>query len=108
MVVSLVWVAKNENRDYSGFGVFRLPILLGNVHLCARVCLAFQAAAPICAILFVFLWRHDMNENQNLPDAGDDFDDLDNLFAQFDGMAVEGGVDAANEEDDCAGGACKI
>ena len=46
-----------------------------------------------------------MNENQNLPDAGDDFDDLDNLFAQFDGMAVEGGVDAANEEDDCAGGA---
>ena len=41
-----------------------------------------------------------MNENQNLPDAGDDFDDLDNLFAQFDGMAVEGGGDAANEEED--------
>ena len=33
---------------------------------------------------------------------------LDNLFAQFDGMAVEGGVDAAEAEDDCAGGACKI
>lgn len=49
-----------------------------------------------------------MNENQNLPDAGDDFDDLDNLFAEFDGMAVEGGVDAAEAEDDCAGGACKI
>lgn len=49
-----------------------------------------------------------MNENQNLPDAGDDFDDLDNLFARFDSMAVEGGVDAAEAEDDCAGGACKI
>ncbi|EEP68707.1 hypothetical protein GCWU000324_00611 [Kingella oralis ATCC 51147] len=50
MVVSLVWVAKNENRDYSGFGVFRLPILAGKVHRFARGCLAFQAAAPICAI----------------------------------------------------------
>ena len=49
-----------------------------------------------------------MNENQDLPTAGDDFDDLDNLFAQFDGMAVEGGVDAAEAEDDCAGGAGKI
>lgn len=49
-----------------------------------------------------------MNENQDLPTAGDDFDDLDNLFARFDGVALEGGVDAADEEDNCAGGACKI
>ena len=49
-----------------------------------------------------------MNENQDLPTAGDDFDDLDNLFARFDGMVVDGGVDAGNAEDDCAGGACKI
>ena len=100
-------VAKNENRDYSGFGGFRLPILLGNVYSFARLpCFSgcrHHLRHPIC-----FLWRHDMNENQNLPAAGDDFDDLDNLFAQFDGMAVEGGVDAAETEDDCAGGACKI
>ena len=49
-----------------------------------------------------------MNENQNVPAADDDFDDLDNLFSQFDGMVVEGGVDAVEMEDDCAGGACKI
>ena len=49
-----------------------------------------------------------MNENQNVPATDDDFDDLDNLFSQFDGMAVEGGVDAVEMEDDCAGGACKI
>ena len=47
-----------------------------------------------------------MNENQDLAVLGDDFDDLDDLFAQFDGVAVEGGVDAGNAEDDCAGGAC--
>ena len=49
-----------------------------------------------------------MNENQNLLADNDDFDDLDGLFAQFDGVALEGGVDAAGEEDNCAGGACKI
>ena len=49
-----------------------------------------------------------MNENQNLLADNDDFDDLNGLFAQFDGVALEGGVDAADEEDNCAGGACKI
>ena len=49
-----------------------------------------------------------MNENQNLLADNDDFDDLNDLFAQFDGVALEGGVDAADEEDNCAGGACKI
>lgn len=49
-----------------------------------------------------------MNENQNLLADNDDFDDLDGLFAQFDGVVLEGGVDAADEEDNCAGGACKI
>jgi hypothetical protein len=58
--------------------------------------------------LIYFLGDTIMNENQDLPTAGDDFDDLDNLFARFDSMAVEGGVDAAEAEDDCAGGACKI
>lgn len=37
-----------------------------------------------------------------------DFDNLDALLEQFDGMTVEQGVDAAVQEDDCIGGACKI
>lgn len=36
-----------------------------------------------------------------------DFDDLDNLFDDFDGVAVEGGVDSINDEG-CEGGACKL
>lgn len=69
---------------------------------------AFWMIAPIWAAQCTLLWRHDMNENQDLAVLGDDLDDLDDLFAQFDGVAVEGGVDAGNAEDDCAGGACKI
>ena len=40
----------------------------------------------------------------------DEFDeDLDDLFAKFDGVSVEGGFDPETSEDDgCAGGACKI
>lgn len=37
-----------------------------------------------------------------------DWDDLDELLTQFDGVVVEQGVDAANEDDNCVGGACKI
>ncbi|WP_169835335.1 hypothetical protein [Moraxella pluranimalium] len=36
-----------------------------------------------------------------------DFDDLDNLLDDFDGVAVEGGVDSIND-DGCEGGACKL
>lgn len=34
--------------------------------------------------------------------------DLDSVLEQFDGVVVEGGVDTDLEEDNCAGGACKI
>ncbi|WP_274571333.1 hypothetical protein [Neisseria leonii] len=37
-----------------------------------------------------------------------DLDHLDNALNCFDGVAVEGGTDAAEEDDNCAGGACKI
>ena len=37
----------------------------------------------------------------------DDFDNLDALFENFDGVTVEGGVDSEND-DGCEGGACKI
>lgn len=37
-----------------------------------------------------------------------DWDNLDDALAQFDGMVVEKGVDAASEDDNCVGGACKI
>lgn len=37
-----------------------------------------------------------------------DLDNLDNLLEQFAGVVVETGVDAASEDDDCEGGACKI
>ena len=92
-----------ERRNYSGFEGFRLPMFSG-----CLLSLAFQAAIPICAIRLIFYGDTTMNENQNVPATDDDFDDLDNLFSQFDGMAVEGGVDAVEMEDDCAGGACKI
>lgn len=44
-----------------------------------------------------------MNEDDDL-----DLDNLDNLLQQFDGVVVESGVDAAAEDDNCVGGACKI
>lgn len=37
-----------------------------------------------------------------------DLDNLDDLLEQFDGVVVEQGVDVAAEDDNCAGGACKI
>lgn len=37
-----------------------------------------------------------------------DLDNLDGLLEQFDGVVVEHGVDAAADDDDCIGGACKI
>ncbi|WP_416191479.1 hypothetical protein [Neisseria sp. CCUG12390] len=37
-----------------------------------------------------------------------DLDNLDDVLGNFDGVAVEGGVDAESEDDNCVGGACKI
>ena len=37
-----------------------------------------------------------------------DFDNMDGLFADMADVAVEGGFDSDNHQDDCAGGACKI
>lgn len=37
-----------------------------------------------------------------------DLSNLDDLLEQFDDVVVESGVDAAAEDDNCAGGACKI
>ncbi|WP_281256765.1 hypothetical protein [Neisseria iguanae] len=37
-----------------------------------------------------------------------DLDNLDDLLGGFDGMAVEGDLDAESEDDNCVGGACKI
>ncbi|USZ13915.1 hypothetical protein NGM44_05760 [Moraxella sp. FZFQ2102] len=48
-----------------------------------------------------------MMSEQMTDDFEVDFDDLDNLFDDFDGMAVEGGVDSINDEG-CEGGACKL
>lgn len=44
----------------------------------------------------------------NMNNEDFDLDNLDELLDDFDGVAVEGGVDAENEDDACAGGACKI
>lgn len=44
---------------------------------------------------------------QSLP-QDDTFADLDDLLAQFDDLYVEGGADPATEDDNCAGGACKL
>lgn len=44
----------------------------------------------------------------NTSEFNDDFDDLDTAFDAFDGITVEGGVDAENSDDGCEGGACKI
>ena len=45
-----------------------------------------------------------------MNEQNDDFDldNLDNLFEQFEGVTIEGGVDASSEDDNCVGGACKI
>lgn len=36
------------------------------------------------------------------------FDEIDNILSEFDGVSVEGGADPSTEDDNCAGGACKI
>ncbi|STZ10651.1 Uncharacterised protein [Moraxella caviae] len=38
---------------------------------------------------------------------GLDFDNLDDLLNDFDGITVEGGVDNS-DDDGCEGGACKL
>lgn len=38
----------------------------------------------------------------------DVFDEIDNILSEFDGVSVEGGADPSIEDDNCAGGACKI
>ncbi len=45
---------------------------------------------------------------QEMSEQDFDLDNLDALLEDFDGVVVEGGVDAADEDDNCAGGACKI
>ncbi len=35
-------------------------------------------------------------------------DNWDDLLESFEGVVVEGGADAAAEDDNCEGGACKI
>lgn len=35
-------------------------------------------------------------------------DNLDDLLDSFDGVTVEGGIDAENSDGGCEGGACKI
>ena len=44
-----------------------------------------------------------MNEEKD-----DVFDEIDKILLEFDGVSVEGGVDPSTEDDNCAGGACKI
>ena len=44
-----------------------------------------------------------MNEEKD-----DVFDEIDNILSEFDGVSVEGGADPGTEDDNCAGGACKI
>ncbi|WP_274584585.1 hypothetical protein V6667_02140 [Neisseria leonii] len=46
--------------------------------------------------------------HQTVPADEWDLDHLDNALNCFDGVAVEGGTDAAEEDGNCAGGACKI
>lgn len=38
----------------------------------------------------------------------DDFEQLDDLLDDFDGMTVEGGFDSDLADDGCEGGACKL
>lgn len=44
-----------------------------------------------------------MNEEKD-----DVFDEIDDILAEFDGVSVDGGADPSAEDDNCAGGACKI
>nr|DAI43046.1 MAG TPA: hypothetical protein [Caudoviricetes sp.] len=54
-----------------------------------------------------FYVKDDMMNKEEVKDEFDE--DLDDLFAQFEGVSVEGGFDPETSEDDgCAGGACKI
>lgn len=47
-----------------------------------------------------------MQNNEQQTDW--DLDNLDDALSAFDDATVEGGVDAAEEDDNCVGGACKI
>lgn len=43
-----------------------------------------------------------------LNDMNTTFDEIDGVLSEFDGVSVEGGADPSAEDDNCAGGACKI
>lgn len=43
-----------------------------------------------------------------LVEEDDIFANLDNALAVFDDLYVEGGADPTSEDDNCAGGACKL
>ena len=43
-----------------------------------------------------------------LAEEDDVFANLDNALAEFDDLYVDGGTDPASEDDNCAGGACKL
>lgn len=43
-----------------------------------------------------------------LAQEDDVFANLDNALAEFDDLYVDGGTDPASEDDNCAGGACKL
>lgn len=43
-----------------------------------------------------------------LAEEDDVFSNLDNALAEFDDLYVDGGTDPASEDDNCAGGACKL
>lgn len=90
----------------AGLGVSGCLYCGGAGEECKPYC--FSGCRPHLRYPVIFYENPIMNENQNLLADNDDFDDLDGLFAQFDGVALEGGVNAADEEDNCAGGACKI
>ena len=54
------------------------------------------------------LGRQNDKEGCTMSGQDSDWDNLDAVLEDFDGVVVEGGVDAADEDDNCADGACKI
>lgn len=49
-----------------------------------------------------------MNTNTEIDLDEDLFADIDDMLELFDGQTVDGGADPSTEDDNCAGGACKI